>query len=90
MLKKIVERNLRRQREMMLGQVVAIRGLMQLLMKHRNTGQIWTPEELRQIRAHLRTLTYLFPILVVFIVPGGIFLIPVLAEVLDRRTQRNR
>jgi hypothetical protein len=90
MLKKIVERNLRRQREMMLGQVVAIRGLMQLLMKHRNTGQMWTPEETREIRAHLRTLTYLFPILVVFIMPGGIFLLPVLAEVLDRRTQRNR
>lgn len=89
MLKRLVERNLRRQRAMMLDQVVAIRGLMQLLMKPRNTGEKWAADEARQIRAHLRTLTFLFPILAIFIMPGGIFLLPVLAEVLDRRAPRS-
>ncbi len=58
---------------------------MQLLMKERNTGERWTRKELREIRSHLRTMCKLVPALVVFLLPGGLFFLPVLAEALDRR-----
>jgi len=35
-------------------QVLAIKGLMQLLMKQQNTSQKWTREEKREIRIHLK------------------------------------
>jgi hypothetical protein len=80
-----IKQNLSRQRELILAQVLAIQGLMQLLMKPRNTGVRWTPQDLQQIRGHLRTLVWLIPTLLIFLPPGGMLLLPVLAEVLDRR-----
>ena len=58
---------------------------MQLLMKHRNTGLKWTSEEIAEIRLHLRNISKLVPALIVFLLPGGALLLPLLAEVLDRR-----
>jgi len=80
-----LRRNLHKQRGMILEQVVAIQGFMHILMKPTNTGHTWTREELRELRTHLRTLVGLVPILVVFILPGSFLLMPLLAEVLDRR-----
>jgi hypothetical protein len=80
-----LRRNLIRQRELILPQVLAVQGLMHLLMKPRNTGRIWTLDERRQIRRHLWTLVRFVPVFAVFLLPGGLLLLPVLAEVLDRR-----
>jgi hypothetical protein len=80
-----LRRNLIKQRDLILPQVLAIQGMMQILMKPRNTGLPWTPEEVRQIRRHLWTLARFVPTLVVFLLPGGLLLLPILAEVLDRR-----
>jgi hypothetical protein len=80
-----LRRNLDAQRGLILEQVGAIQGFMRLLMKPSNTGHAWTREEVRQLRAHLRTLVRLVPILIVFILPGSILLFPILAEILDRR-----
>jgi hypothetical protein len=68
-----------------MGHALEIQGLMQLLMKPRNTGLSWTPEEVGRVRSHLKALMRLVPAVVVFLLPGGLFLLPVLAEVLDRR-----
>jgi hypothetical protein len=78
-------KNLYKQRGLILEQVGAIQGFMRLLMKPSNTGHAWTREEIRQLRAHLRTLVRLVPIFIVFILPGSFLLFPLLAEVLDRR-----
>jgi hypothetical protein len=51
-----LKRNLSKQRKLILAQVLAVQGLMQLLMKTRNAGVRWTPQDLHQIRGHLRTL----------------------------------
>ncbi len=69
-------------------EVLSIKGLMQLLMKTRNTDQKWTREEKREIKRHLKNISKIIPIVVLFSLPGGSFLLPVLAEVLDRRKIR--
>ncbi|MBI4537345.1 MAG: hypothetical protein HY712_05255 [candidate division NC10 bacterium] len=86
-----LRQNLYAQRELILVQVNATHGFMRLLMKATNTGHTWTRREIRELRIHLRTLVRLIPILIVFILPGGFLLFPILAEVLDRRkTLRKR
>lgn len=83
---RLLQRMIARHRKVILSQVLPIAGLMPLLMKVRNTGVKWTPEELRQIRAHLKAIAKLVPILIVFVLPGGLLLLPILVEVLDRRS----
>jgi hypothetical protein len=85
LLTEFLKRRIASQRKLILPHVLRIRGLMGLLMKVRNTGEPWTPEELREIRSHLWGIAKLIPIVVVFILPGGLLLLPILAEVLDRR-----
>ncbi len=85
MFKSFLKRRLAAQKQLILPQVLAIQGLMRILMKVRNTGEPWTAQERREIRMHLRSLAWLAPILFLFIVPGGSFFLPILAEVLDRR-----
>jgi hypothetical protein len=72
-------------REFILTEVLAVKGLMQLLMKTRNTGERWTREELREIRTHLKHISKMVPVILLIVLPGGSLLLPFLAEVLDRR-----
>ena len=90
MLSEFLKRRIASQRALILPHVVAIKGLMRLLMKVRNTGEPWTREEVREIRTHLWGLARLVPVLCVFLLPGGLLLLPILAEVLDRRTRPRR
>ena len=90
MLTEFLKRRIASQRKFILPHVLEIQGLMRLLMKVQNTGEAWTPGELREIRSHLWGIARLVPILIVFILPGGLFLLPVLAEVLDRRNASRR
>lgn len=85
-LKTMIARN----KELILSQVLAAKGLMRLLMKNRNTGEKWTRDEIREIRAHLRHIAMLVPGLIIFMLPGGSLLLPLLAEVLDRRKKIRR
>ena len=57
----------------------------QLLMKRRNTGVKWTGEEITRLKSHLRHLSLYVPALIIFVLPFGLFLLPILAEILDRR-----
>lgn len=72
-------------REFILKEVLAVKGLMYLLMKNRNTGEKWTKEEKREIKNHLKIISKLIPIIIVFLLPGGSLFLPFLAELLDRR-----
>ncbi len=76
-------------REFILKEVLEVKGLMQLLMKHRNTGLAWTKEEKRELKDHLRGIGRTVPVMTIFFLPGGSLLFPLLAEVLDRR-KKNR
>ena len=66
-------------------EVLAIRGLMQLLMKTRNTDEKWTREEKKEIKRHLKNIAKIIPAVALFSLPGGSLLLPILAEALDRR-----
>ncbi len=63
---------------------------LQLLMKQKNTGRKWTGEEISQLKAYLKHLSRSVPVLVIFLLPFGSLLLPVLAEVLDRRKKTRK
>jgi hypothetical protein len=75
-------------RAAMLREALEIRGFMRLLTKRRNTGEPWTQEEKAEIKAHLKSLSQFVPLLLVFSLPGGSLLLPLLALALDRRGKR--
>jgi hypothetical protein len=77
-------------KELIVEEVLAVKGLMQLIMKQRNTGQKWTRQEKNEIKMHLKNIAKVVPVLFIFLIPGGLLLLPFLAKVLDRRnTRRN-
>lgn len=76
-----------RERVRLWDEIAQARGLMPLLMKQRN-GYRWTDEDKRKIRAQLGSLASLSPYLVLFLAPGGLLALPLLAWWLDRRRQR--
>jgi hypothetical protein len=88
MIKRYLKRLVLINKEAILMEVLSIKGLMQLLMKTRNTDEKWTREEKKEIKRHLRTIAKIVPAVAIFFLPGGSFLLPVLAEVLDRRKTR--
>lgn len=72
---------------MMLLHVSCVQGLMQLLMKPRN-GMPWTAEDKVALRSHLSRIAKALPAFGIFSLPGGMFLLPLLAFFLDRRRLR--
>lgn len=76
-----------RERIRLVAEMAQTRGLLPLLMKQRN-GYRWTAADRLEIRAQLRRLLALSPYLIVFLLPGGLLMLPVLAWWLDRRRQR--
>jgi hypothetical protein len=88
MIKRYFKRLIILNKEAILMEVLSIRGLMQLLMKTRNTDKKWTKEERREIKRHLKNIAKIIPTVAIFSLPGGSFLLPLLAEVLDRRKTR--
>lgn len=73
-----------RERTQLLEEMTQMRELMPLLMKQRN-GYHWTQDDRQNIREHLRKLARISPYIVLFVAPGGLFLLPVMAWWLDRR-----
>ncbi len=61
-----------------------IKGLIPLLMKHRNGGK-WTVEERALLVRDLRALSNLSPYLIPILMPGGVLMLPLLAYWMDRR-----
>jgi hypothetical protein len=88
MIKKYLKRLIIINKEAILMEVLSIKGLMQLLMKTRNTDEKWTREEEKEIKRHLKNIAKIIPTLAIFYLPGGSFLLPILAEALDRRKIR--
>lgn len=78
-----------REKLRLLAEMQQTRGLMPILMKPRN-GQRWTPEERAELRGHIGRLSRLSPYLVLVVMPGGFFMLPVFAWWLDRRRLRVR
>jgi hypothetical protein len=88
MIKKYLKRLIIINKEAILMEVFSIRGLMQLLMKTRNTDEKWTREEKKEIKKHLRNIAKIIPAVAIFSLPGGSFLLSIFTEALDRRKTR--
>jgi hypothetical protein len=88
MIRKYLKRLIILNKEAILMEVLSIKGLMQLLMKARNTNEKWTREEKKEIKRHLKNIAMIIPVVAIFSLPGGSLLLPILAEALDRRKNR--
>ena len=88
MIRSYIKRLIVINKEVILMEVLSIRGLMQILMKTRNTDEKWTKEERKEIKMHLRNIAKIVPAVALFSLPGGSLLLPILAEALDRRKTR--
>lgn len=88
MIISYIHKVVRSNREFILEEIVAVKGLMHLLMKQRNTDEKWTKQEKAEIKRHLKNIARIIPALTLFLLPGGSILLPVLAESLDRRKAR--
>lgn len=73
-----------RERQRLLAEFGAVRGLMPLLMKPRNHEK-WTRADRALLASHLKRMSCLSPYLVLLVMPGGFFALPLLAWWLDRR-----
>lgn len=74
-------------RDEILNEVLQAQDLTRILMK--GTHARWTEEELAAMKKHLTRLAKRIPALSILLLPGGLVLLPILVEVLDRR-KRNR
>ncbi len=85
MIRSFLSKQLLKNKSLFFREAERVSGFLYLLMKQRNTGEAWTPEEKREIKKQLKYLAMYIPILVIFLLPGGSLFIPFLAEVMDRR-----
>lgn len=85
MLKIFLKRTISKNKALILRESKGMHDFMKLLMKQRNTGNNWTTEDIAMIKSHLMRLALYVPVLIVFLLPFGSFLLPVLAEIIDRR-----
>ncbi len=80
-MKVLVDKN----KELIYREAEFLGGFMHRLMKQKNTGTKWTKEEKKRLIRDVRHLSYYIPILIIFLLPGGSLILPLLAELLDRR-----
>lgn len=73
---------------LLLHETYKMNDFMGLLMKGRNAQYTWTKEEKKILQAHLWRLSSYIPVLIIFCLPFGSLLFPLLAEILDRRRNR--
>jgi hypothetical protein len=85
MFTDMVRSQIRNNADLIMNEARHIEGFMRLLMKQRNTGQKWTLRERMKLKEYIRRLVGYIPVLCIFLLPGGFFLIPILAEIMDRR-----
>ena len=88
MFRFLLKRFILRHKEIIFREAQQMQGFLQLLFKQRNTAQKWTKEEKRELKEHLKHLSLYIPMIIIFILPGGSLMLPVFAEILDRRKTR--
>ncbi len=87
MIRSFLKRHILKNRALMLREIRFASEFMRLLLKQRNTGRRWTKEETILLRYQLRHILLYVPVLIIFVLPFGTLLLPLLAEILDRRDE---
>lgn len=90
MIRRLLKAHVRKYKDIIVGEAEDLDGFMRLLMKQRNTGSTWTKSEKARLRRYLWGLVFYAPVLFIFLLPGGFFLIPLLADVIDRRRRSRK
>ena len=85
MIKLFLKRQILKNKALILQESKHMEDFFRLLMKQRNTGVKWTEDEITQLKSHLKRLALYVPTLIIFVLPFGLFLLPILAEILERR-----
>ena len=88
MIRFFLKRLILKNKDLIFSEAQRFQGFLHLFFKPRNTDAEWTKEEKEQIKNYLKRLSLYVPILIIFVLPGGSLLLPILAEVLDRRKSR--
>ncbi len=88
MIRKIISKMLTRYKATIYAEAEYMRGFLALLFRPRNTDVPWTREEIKTLKRYLWHLAHYVPFVVIFLLPFGSLLLPMMAEVLDRRRQR--
>jgi len=87
-LAELIRKQVLKNRSLVHEEAGRLQDFYRLLMKERNTGERWTAEEIRRLKAHLFRLSFYIPVLAVAVMPFGILLLPVIAEALERRSRK--
>jgi len=90
MIVNFVRSQIRKNKDLILDEAKYLDGFMDLLMKQRNTGEKWTFRERMQLKSGIKRLVGYVPVLAVFLLPGGLLLIPIMAEAMDRRKRSRK
>lgn len=85
MIKTLIKSQLTKNKELIFSETRQVNGFMKLLMKQKNTGAEWTKTEKDQLKKYLQHMALYIPVLFIFLLPLGMLLIPIMAEILDRR-----
>jgi hypothetical protein len=88
MIKFLLRKFIARHKEILYREASLIQDFMYILFKRVNRGEKWTRDEKRQLKLHLIHLSGYIPVLIIFLLPGGSLLLPLFAEVLDRRRKK--
>lgn len=89
MLATYFKRLIMKNKEFILEEILAVKGLMQLLMKQRNMNQEWTKEEIKEIKKHLKNISKVVPALLIFLLPGALSSFPFLRRCLIEERPRD-
>jgi hypothetical protein len=85
MITSFLKKQFIKNRSLMINEGKYLKDFMRLLMKQRNTGVKWTKEEKRALKSNLKHLSFYIPLLIIFVLPFGSFVLPLLTEVMERR-----
>jgi hypothetical protein len=84
MIKLFLKRHILKYRALIFQESQHMAEFILLLMKRRNAGVKWTGDEITRLKSHVKHLSLYVPVLIIFVLPFGSFLLPILAEILDR------
>ena len=74
-----------REKRRLRDELLMMKGAWPLLMKQRNGGSAWTPDERTQLKGMVRSASSVSPYLFIWALPGSVVLLPFLAWFLDKR-----
>jgi hypothetical protein len=86
-LRRLLMGRIEKNKDLFLNEARQISGFMKLLMKERNAEGRWNDAERVQLKKYMKRVVAYIPLFCIFLLPGGLLLIPILAEVIDRRKE---